>query len=266
MLRFFRTLRRKLLEEGRVRTYFWYAIGEVFLVVIGILIALQVNNWNQNRIDKNAAVDFEARLLEDIYEEKALLESVSKYQSTVKKYALYAMEVLESGELNDNDGSDFLISLYQASQLQYPTTATSTYQELLSAGKIGIIADDSLRSGIITYYNYDWVNSAIFVDVIPYRENIRNLIPNSIQSSIREECGDIYTKVRKSLQVQLPDNCELTFDEALTRQTVTEILANESITKDLRFKIATLDSRLRVMSNYQNELDSIIRQFTEGDD
>jgi len=49
MLRFFRTIRKKLIEEDNVRKYLLYAIGEILLVVIGILIALQVNNWNENR-------------------------------------------------------------------------------------------------------------------------------------------------------------------------------------------------------------------------
>lgn len=47
MLKFFRKIRKKLLKEGKLKRYFVYAIGEIFLVVIGILIALQINNWNE---------------------------------------------------------------------------------------------------------------------------------------------------------------------------------------------------------------------------
>jgi len=50
MLKFFRTIRKKLIEEDDIRKYLFYAIGEILLVVIGILIALQVNNWNEERI------------------------------------------------------------------------------------------------------------------------------------------------------------------------------------------------------------------------
>jgi hypothetical protein len=49
MLKFFRTIRKKLIEQDNVRKYLIYAIGEILLVVIGILIALQINNWNQER-------------------------------------------------------------------------------------------------------------------------------------------------------------------------------------------------------------------------
>ncbi|WP_026952516.1 hypothetical protein [Algoriphagus mannitolivorans] len=47
MISFFRKIRQKLLQQNRVTRYLAYAIGEIFLVVLGILIALQVNNWNE---------------------------------------------------------------------------------------------------------------------------------------------------------------------------------------------------------------------------
>ncbi|MBC3759798.1 hypothetical protein H7U19_15400 [Hyunsoonleella sp. SJ7] len=52
MIKFFRKIRQKLLSENKFSKYLLYAIGEIVLVVIGILIALQVNNWNQNRLQE----------------------------------------------------------------------------------------------------------------------------------------------------------------------------------------------------------------------
>jgi hypothetical protein len=49
MIKFFRKIRQKLLEEGNLKRYLIYAFGEILLVVIGILIALQINNWNEGR-------------------------------------------------------------------------------------------------------------------------------------------------------------------------------------------------------------------------
>lgn len=60
MLVFFRKIRQKLLSQNRVTQYLAYAIGEIILVVIGILIALQVNNWNENR--KNGEIEHKVRL------------------------------------------------------------------------------------------------------------------------------------------------------------------------------------------------------------
>ena len=49
MLRFYRQIRKSLIEQNKIRAYFLYGVGEIFLAVIGILIALQINNWNENR-------------------------------------------------------------------------------------------------------------------------------------------------------------------------------------------------------------------------
>jgi len=73
MIKFFRKIRHNMIKENRTSKYLLYAIGEIFLVVIGILIALQINNWNENRkTDK-----FEYELLKDI--QSTLNEDVEKY-------------------------------------------------------------------------------------------------------------------------------------------------------------------------------------------
>jgi len=52
MIKFFRKIRQNLLSEGKTGKYLKYAIGEIILVVIGILIAVSINNWNEARKDK----------------------------------------------------------------------------------------------------------------------------------------------------------------------------------------------------------------------
>ncbi|MCB0476484.1 MAG: hypothetical protein KDC69_12460, partial [Flavobacteriaceae bacterium] len=70
MIKFFRNIRKKLAAENKVLGYLRYAIGEIVLVVIGILIALQINTWNQNRIDSNEEQDIIAKLHKDFKENK----------------------------------------------------------------------------------------------------------------------------------------------------------------------------------------------------
>ena len=56
MIKFFRKIRQNLLMENKTGKYFKYAIGEIILVVIGILIALQINNWNENSKRKSKEI------------------------------------------------------------------------------------------------------------------------------------------------------------------------------------------------------------------
>ena len=78
MLKLFRRIRQKLLGAGKIRKYLFYAAGEIVLVVIGILIALQINNWNEIRKE---------RILEDDYLRKISLnieDDINQYNKKLK--------------------------------------------------------------------------------------------------------------------------------------------------------------------------------------
>lgn len=73
MLRFFRKMRSALIPENRFGRYFFYALGEIVLVVVGILIALQVNNWNENRKTAKQEKNFFSDILNDLEKDNANL-------------------------------------------------------------------------------------------------------------------------------------------------------------------------------------------------
>ncbi len=76
MLKFFRKIRQNMLSEGKTTKYFKYAIGEILLVVIGILIALQINNWNENRINSNKETAILANIHKEFQQNRKQLDSV----------------------------------------------------------------------------------------------------------------------------------------------------------------------------------------------
>jgi len=75
MIQFFRKIRQKLLSGNKFSAYLIYAFGEIFLVVIGILIALQINNWNNEQIRKNAGEVIIEQLIADLTKSKTELSS-----------------------------------------------------------------------------------------------------------------------------------------------------------------------------------------------
>ncbi|MBC2846693.1 DUF6090 family protein [Winogradskyella flava] len=79
MIKFFRKIRQNLLSEGKTGKYIKYAIGEIILVVIGILIALQINNWNENHKNKSILSNYTESLIQDLKQDTTTLNIVTKH-------------------------------------------------------------------------------------------------------------------------------------------------------------------------------------------
>ena len=76
MLKFFRQIRHRLLAESKISSYLLYAIGEILLVVIGILIALQINNWNEIRKDIKKELIFLKDIKEDLQQDTIQINQI----------------------------------------------------------------------------------------------------------------------------------------------------------------------------------------------
>ena len=92
MIKFFRHIRQKLLSENKFSKYLLYAIGEILLVVIGILIALQINNWNQEKIDRKQEVKLLSQITTDLEKNKIELTELQE-RLEVNKYAMDSLLV-----------------------------------------------------------------------------------------------------------------------------------------------------------------------------
>ncbi len=92
MINFFRKIRKTILLEGKTIQYLKYAISEIVLVVIGILIALQINNWNENRKALQADKEFYAKMLSDVrFNSKQINEAIEELREHADlHYQLYA--------------------------------------------------------------------------------------------------------------------------------------------------------------------------------
>ena len=90
MIKFFRKIRQNLLEENKTGKYFKYAIGEIILVIIGILIALSINNWNENNKLDGLKHLYYQQLLIDLNKDKEYLNNkINLYNSRIENYQNY---------------------------------------------------------------------------------------------------------------------------------------------------------------------------------
>ena len=106
MIKFFRRIRQNLLSEGKTGKYFKYAIGEIVLVVIGILIALQINNWNEQRKDRTKEHILLNQLREDY---QANLMQLEEKMATREKIIISAVALLEAFDYPQKVNRDSVI-------------------------------------------------------------------------------------------------------------------------------------------------------------
>lgn len=111
MISLFRKIRIQSISDGRTGRYLRYAVGEIFLVVIGILIAIQVNQWNQKRLQQNTITDYYEKLLLETTRLKEYTAYLSASFDTLEQQQRTTLEILNSqdldrvDELNENIGA-----------------------------------------------------------------------------------------------------------------------------------------------------------------
>ncbi|GAA4281916.1 DUF6090 family protein [Gaetbulibacter aestuarii] len=152
MIKFFRKIRQKLLSENKFSKYLFYAIGEIVLVVIGILIALQINNWNE----QNKSESFELKMLGEIY------KSLS--------YDNYILEHILNNRILPVDSSiNAILSMYEAQKIDlkefnqhaskiqngYIFSYSSGPYETLKIAGLDKVKNDTLRDKLIFHYDYE---------------------------------------------------------------------------------------------------------------
>ena len=145
MIKFFRKIRQNLLMENKTGKYFKYAIGEIVLVVIGILIALSINNWNENRLEKNEVTSY----IEQIKTELELdIIHFNNDISKIRNWTEYLNKVSE-GKYNEVDLSLLLNSLPRNLS---PRNFGISYNKLLESGIIKHIESNQIGKKLQTYY------------------------------------------------------------------------------------------------------------------
>ncbi|MDD7914437.1 DUF6090 family protein [Polaribacter ponticola] len=181
MIHLFRKTRQLLITDKRFKKYLLYAAGEVFLVVVGILLALQFNNWNIEKENAKKEEWYLTNIIEDIEYQKVILkdmqrhslESIEVGKSIIKDFNEYkSFSKIDSL----NEKLNFLIEIYN-----FPNT-NNTYSELVSSGQLNLITNKALSIDIINYY---LASQGSYDDV---RNNIDNIFYPEVYPTIKNLC------------------------------------------------------------------------------
>ena len=142
MIRILRNIRQKLAAGNKVMAYLRYAIGEILLVVVGILIALQINNWNETRKERIVEIKYLKNLKHDLQSDST---DLVYYKNIRQGQANAAHELIQYANSNNVDDIYKLDSLYSTIALWWEFVPNNnTFEELRSSGNLKLLRNDSL--------------------------------------------------------------------------------------------------------------------------
>ncbi len=150
MIKFFRKIRQKLLQEGKTTNYIKYSIGEILLVVIGILIALQINNWNENTNLSKKEVALLANLKNDIEADISGLKRQDSLYAIKEMDAALGIELFYKARTIKDIDSVFSLTSPLWNELYINQ---NTYNEMINSGSMYTMKNKELQKRINKYYN-----------------------------------------------------------------------------------------------------------------
>tara|TARA_R110002074_G_scaffold231282_2_gene402868 strand:- start:3410 stop:4207 length:798 start_codon:yes stop_codon:yes gene_type:complete len=252
MIKFFRKIRQSLLMKNQTSKYFKYAIGEIILVVIGILIALSLNNWNQKRVDNN----YVSLILKEIYYDlsadyKIIYEGIEpRLNLKIKGTEKIKEFMIEGAVVNDSS----FINSYNNMNVGFALTQRTGAYESLKQNGLDKIRNDSIRTQLLQFYESTIPRAVQFIS--EYDDYIMDRVKILEDDIFNYEFSTINDGTTRQIKVlKYPDN--------LDHQSLHKIYKLKyRDTRSKRYRIKYLkESYNRIMRMIEKELEIRKVQF-----
>ena len=231
-----------MLDSGALTKYLLYAIGEIALVVVGILIALQINNWNIDRLNRISEREGLARIVQDLEKDLQdlslsqrtddlrllrgvqVLEALNVNASRIKTWKAY--EIAKNNLINEDSPEErsfgeLLMSLRIYFLFE---ESNATFQEFLSTGKLDMIRDVELRASIQSYYTR-LERQTSHQDLLQKNRNelVRYLQKDGISAMNRMDLEQVMNQIEDKEQLvaiieNVLDGTRLNYDRLILRE------------------------------------------------
>lgn len=153
MIKFFRHIRKNLLNEGKTTKYFKYAIGEIILVVVGILIALQLNTWKELNTEQALEKEYIDSLMEDVKKDSQNFDAAIKLnQDRIKN--LDSLAHLCFNYTKEHDAELFYRYMAGLRHPDFVSQTDRTLSQLRNAGGMRLISKKTTADAIVKYEDY----------------------------------------------------------------------------------------------------------------
>jgi hypothetical protein len=145
-MKLFRDMRQSLIKEGSFKKYLLYAVGEILLVMIGISLAFQVSNWDDNRIKQNSEFKYYENIRLQIADDKELLQMLKDMNNGLITEFNYAYEIIETKDRSKLDTLGLLIrNLTDNSDFD---RQGNIYETMVNSGEIKLLRNQDIVNGI----------------------------------------------------------------------------------------------------------------------
>jgi hypothetical protein len=230
----------------------WPRLGaEAVIIIASILLALGVDEWREEKHDRELESEYLVRLLEDLEANEAILNVQRRGDVTKVANARTIYPLISDGNWDDLDKTIAITASYNASPAATPNWVDDTFEELKSTGRLGLIQNANMRRNLLAYYRFleaqDWAYQLMSTE---YRDAIRARLNPDIQLQIREQC--------RSREV----GCRVTIDTSEAAAYLDWLTNNQKLADGLR-RIIVQWTRgeteyLPRVENRTNELKSLI--------
>jgi len=231
-MKIFRKIRHQLLRENIISKYLFYAVGEIILVVIGILIALQINNWNTERIKRNVENQYYQNIKRQINEDKQEIIGCINYNNKRLKLFNFGTQIIEK---NDRSKLDTLGSIaLKLTDYSDFLRQGNIYETMVNSGEIKLLNNTAIVEEIRRLEEkYIYINKLEEI----HRDLVLNMIVKDLSDifklatrEVRQEEEIFSIKFQNVIVVfvSIMDEKDEVYNEALDKiQEITELIDKE---------------------------------------
>lgn len=222
----------------------WFAVGiDLAIVVVGVFLGTQVNNWNEERLDRKRSEEYRARLIEELDFNARQYALQAAYFRQAKAYGLDAIASLNG----DKPLSDlqFVIAAYQLTQSDTTQAKTGVRDEMVANGLGGYRDDVETEQVASDFYLTVEVSQRLLETSYPYRNLLREVMPYDVQVAIREACGDrsVYYNGRL-VGIRLVVPCSLSLPGPVAAEAARAVRQAPAIRQQMTRYVAFIDEKL----------------------
>jgi len=231
-----------------VTAHNWFAVViDVAIVVVGVFLGTQANNWNQDRIDRADAAEYRQQIIGNIKVNEEDIAARIVYYGQVRRHALAALRALQQRDVKL--GEPFLIDAYQASQAWLRGFERTAYDEMVATGVARNVGDSATRAALSGYYVGGRGFDVLALSSTAYRDRLRRIMDLDVQERIRARCNDVMRDLPSGgLSATMPETCAPGLDPAFAARAAKKLQSAPELEEDLTRSIGDIDQKMSMFN------------------